>query len=200
MFIYKIKNYKITKLKAIGFTLIEMLVTLGIITALSSMVLVYSRKGESVSNLIREGDHMAFELRRAQNQAMMTLQQDSGSDEKICGWGIYIEEGILTDVPQKQFLLFKDLCEEGTSKGNEKYDPDSNEKVETISLLKGVEIFKSNISSITFIPPEPRVKFSPDFGDGNAYIEIRLKNQPETYYRIEVSEVGQISQNKFLKN
>lgn len=176
---------KMIKFKSRGFTLIEMLVTLGIITALSSMILVYSRKSENISNLIREGDHIAFELRRVQNQAMLMLQQDSGS-EKVCGWGIYID----TNTPE-QFLLFKDLCEEGTSKGDERYN--DGEKVETISLLRKVEIFESNISSITFIPPEPRVKFEPDLGNGNAYIRIQLKNQPGTYYEIQVSEAGQIS-------
>ena len=181
---FKIKNLKFPS----GFTLIEMLVTLGIITALSSMILVYSRKSESVSNLIRESNHIAFGLRRAQNQAMMMLQQDSGSDEKICGWGIYID----INTPE-QFLLFKDLCEEGTSKGNEKYDSDLGEEVELFSLLKGVEISRSNVSSITFIPPEPRVKFDSDLGNDNAYIEIQLKNQQGAFYRIEVSKEGQIS-------
>jgi prepilin-type N-terminal cleavage/methylation domain-containing protein len=177
---------KMAKFKRKGFTLIEMLVTLGIITALSAMILVYSRKSESVSNLIREGNHIAFEIRRAQNQAMLMLQQDSGS-EKICGWGIYID----TNTPE-QFLLFKDLCEEGTSKGNEKYN--DGEEVEIISLLKRVEIFYSNVSSITFIPPEPRVKFEPNLDDGdNASIQIQLKNQPGTYYEIQVSKAGQIS-------
>jgi len=176
------------KFKSRGFTLIEMLVTLGIITALSVMILVYSRKSESVSNLIREGDHIAFEIRRAQNQAMLMLQQDSGG-EKICGWGIYIDQA---NLPQEKFFLFADLCEEGTSKGDEKYN--DGEKVETISLLKRVEIFYSNVSSITFIPPEPRVKFEPNLDDGdNASIQIQLKNQPGRYYEIQVSEAGQIS-------
>ena len=164
-----------------------MLVTLGIITALSAMILVYSRKSETVSNLIREGDHMTFELRRAQNQAMLVLQQDSDS-EKICGWGIYIDQ---TNLPQGQFLLFADLCLPDQSSGNGRYDDE--EEVETITLLKGIEIFESNISSITFIPPEPRVKFEPNLGDGiNANIKIQLTNQPETYYEIQVSEAGQI--------
>jgi len=178
---------KIAKLKSKAFTLIEMLVTLGIIMALSSMILVYSRKSETVSNLIREGDHVAFELRRAQSQAMLVLQQGSGS-EQICGWGIYLDQ---TNLPQEQFLLFADLCLPDQSIGNEKYDLD--EEVEIISLLRGVEIFESNISSITFIPPEPRIKFDPDLSDGiNASIKIQLKNQPGAYYEIQISEAGQI--------
>jgi len=179
----KIKNLKFFS----GFTLIEMLVTLGIITALSAMVLGYSRKSETTTYLVREGNHIVFELRRAQNQAMLMLQQNSES-EKVCGWGIHIDQ---VNLPQEQFFLFADLCLTGGSKGNEKYD--SGEEVETISLLKGVEIFQSNIASVLFIPPEPRVEFEPNLPDrDNANIQIRLKNQPERYYEIEVSKMGQI--------
>jgi prepilin-type N-terminal cleavage/methylation domain-containing protein len=179
---------KITKIKSKAFTLIEMLVTLGIVTALSTMVLVYSRKSETVSNLIREGDHMAFELRRVQNQAMLVLQQDFGGDEKVCGWGIYIDQA---HIPQDKFLLFADLCLQNQSEGNGKYD--DGEESESISLLNGIEISESNISSILFIPPEPQVKFDPDIGSDSAYIKIQLKNHLETYYEIQVSEAGQIS-------
>ena len=181
---FKIKNLKFSS----GFTLIEMLVTLGIITALSSMILVYSRKSETISNLIREGDHIVFELRRAQSQAMLVLQQDFSDEKQICGWGIYIDQ---TNLPQEQFLLFSDLCLPHQSIGNKKYD--SDEEAETISVLRGVEIFESNISSVVFIPPEPRIKFDPNLGDGtNANIKIQLKNQPGVYYEIQISEAGQI--------
>jgi len=179
----KTKNLKFS----LGFTLIEMLVTLGIITAFSAMVLGYSRKSETTTYLVREGDRIVFELRRAQNQAMLMLQQNP-EGKKVCGWGIYIDRA---NLPQEQFFLFADLCLTGGSKGNEKYD--SDEEVETISLLKGVEIFQSNIASVLFIPPEPRVKFEPNLSGGeNANIQIRLKNQPERYYEIQVSEAGQI--------
>ena len=176
-----------SKFKSRGFTLIEMLVTLGIITALSAMVLGYSRKSETTAHLVREGNRTVFELRKAQNQAMLMLQQDSGSEE-VCGWGIYIDQA---NLPQEQFLLFTDLCLIGESKGNNRYDDE--EEVEIISLLKGVEIFESNVFSITFIPPEPMIKFYPNIDSGtNANIKIRLKNQPGTYYEIQVSEAGQI--------
>ena len=79
----------------------------------------------------------------------------------------------------------------GESSGNDKYD--NGEESELVSLLNGIEIFESNISSITFIPPEPQVKFDPDIGNNNAYIKIQLKNKPGAYYEIQVSEAGQIS-------
>ena len=180
----KIKNLKFSP----GFTLIEMLVTLGIVAAMSAMVLGYSRKSETTTYLVREGNRIVFELRRAQNQAMLMLERDSGS-EKVCGWGIYIDPSDLPHV--EQFFLFADLCLTGESKGNEKYN--TNEEVEKNTLLKGVEIFYSNVSSVTFIPPEPRIKFNPDIGDGtDAKIRIQLKNQPETYCEIQVSQTGQI--------
>lgn len=179
---FKIKNLKFS----LGFTLIEMLVTLGIITALSAMILGYSRQSEKTTYLVREGNRIVFELRRAQSQAMLMLQHDFGEDKKVCAWGIYIGPA-----PQEQFLLFADLCEAGESNGNGRYD--DGEKVEKISLLKSVEIFESNISSIVFIPPEPKIKFDPDLGGGtNAYIKIQLKNRPGAYYEIQISEVGQI--------
>jgi len=177
----KIKNLKFSS----GFTLIEMLVTLAIVTALSAMVLGYSRKSETTTYLAREGSRIVFELRRAQSQAMLMLQRDSES-EKVCGWGIYIDQ---TNLPQEQFFLFADLCETDESNGNGKYDGDE-EKTETISLLKGVEIFYSDASSIVFIPPEPRIEFDPNMD--NAKIQIQLKNRPGTYYEIRISEMGQI--------
>jgi len=178
--------------KSKAFTLIEMMVTLGIITALSVMILAYSRKSESITYLVREGDHIVFELRRVQGLSMLVLQQDSGGEKQICGWGIYIDQA---NLPQEQFLLFSDLCTgttpSGESIGNGRYD--DGEEAETIPVLRRVEIFESNISSIVFIPPEPRVKFYPDLGDGaNANIKIQLKNQPGVYYEIQVSEAGQI--------
>ena len=171
-----------------------MLVTLGIITALSTMVLVYSRKSETVSNLIREGDHIAFELRRVQNQAMLVLQQDFAGDEKVCGWGIYIDKELYeASIPQDKFLLFADLCLQDQSVGDGKYG--DGEESESVSLLNGIEISESNVSSILFIPPEPQVKFDPpNLGDEtNANIKIQLKSKPGTYYEIQVSEAGQIS-------
>lgn len=166
-----------------GFTIIEMMVTLSIVTLLAVMVLAYSRQSERLTNLIRDSDKMVYELRRAQNLAMLTLQRSP--IQPICGWGIYINKEVL---PQTQYILFSDFCDSGTP---EKYD--SGEEFEIVNVLKGVQITDVNISSITFVPPEPQTKFYPYLGeDENAFIKMCLETKLDVCYTIYVSSVGQI--------
>jgi len=173
-----------------GFTIIEMLVTMGVLTLLTSMILVYSRQGESLSNLIRDSDRLVFNLNQVKNLSLLTLRQgDSVDSQNICGWGIHFDSG-------NSYKIFRDFCNSGTSN---QYD--SGEETETITLLKGVEIFKKNVDDIIFIPPEPRVKFinfmadDEEDDDTSAFIRMRLtgqdKNKP--YYRIRINLAGQIS-------
>lgn len=169
-----------------GFTLIEMMVTLSIVTLLAVMVLAYSRQNERVTNLIRDSDKMVYELRRAQNLAMLTLQRASSQPiQSICGWGIYINKDA---VPQTQYILFSDFCNSGTTK---QYD--LGEEFEIINVLKGVQITDVNISSITFVPPEPQTKFYPNLSEGeDASIKMCLETKSNMCYTIYVSLAGQI--------
>jgi hypothetical protein len=167
-----------------------MLVTLGIITLLSTMILAYSRQSESVSDLIREGNRIIFEIQKAKSSAMLTLKEDSTQEREICGWGIYIEKD---EMPQESFIVFTDFCSSGAGGlvGNGKYD--EGEKVETINLLKGIKIFETNISSVVFVPPEPKIKFEPSlFGSESAFIKIHLENKEDQYFEIKISPVGQV--------
>jgi prepilin-type N-terminal cleavage/methylation domain-containing protein len=174
------------KSKTRAFTIIEMLVTLSIITLLTTMVLVYSRQSEKVTNLIRDSDKMVYELRRAQNLAMLTLHPTTtvggSSSDNICGWGIYIDK---ENLPQTQYILFNDFCNTGT-----RGQYDSGEAVETINLLKGVAITDSNIKSIIFVPPEPQVKFDPS-SITEASITMCLENNPNCF-TIHITSAGQI--------
>jgi len=172
------------KRKSKAFTLIEMMVTLSIVTLLAVMVLVYSRQSERVTNLIRDSDKMVFELRRAQNLAMLTLQQ-SISSSPACGWGIYVDKNTL---PQTQYILFTDFCNLGT-----RGQYDSGEEFEIINVLKGVQIIDVNVSSITFVPPEPQTKFYLNLIEGeNASIKMCLETKSDACYTIYVSSAGQI--------
>ncbi|MBP8617651.1 MAG: hypothetical protein BWY48_00033 [Parcubacteria group bacterium ADurb.Bin305] len=171
-----------------GFTIIEMLVTITIITLLSTMILGYSRQAENTSLLTRMATRIVFELQGAQHSAMSTLSE---SGENICGWGVYFGE----DVPQTEIIIFKDLCNVVTKEGNYHYN--EGEAVEKISFLKGVELSYKNINSICYVPPEPRVVFFPALsGDNNqAVLILKLEGVDIPYYKITVSKSGQVYKN-----
>jgi hypothetical protein len=147
------------------------------------MVLAYSRQSESVTNLIRDSDKMVYELRRAQNSSMLTLQQNTSPTNPICRWGIYIDNN---NLPQTQYILFSDFCNLGTQG---QYD--LKEESEIINLLKGVVINSSKISSITFVPPEPQVKFDPP-SITEGLIEICLETDLSHCFTIHITSAGQI--------
>jgi len=187
-FKFKIKNLKFNE----GFTLIEMMITLSIVTLLTTMVLIYSRQSESVTNLIRDSDRLLFNLRQVQNSSMLTLQQSTGSSN-VCGWGIYINKDTL---PQAQYILFSDFCVSGSLEGNHRYDP-PNELSETVNLLKGVEIKFSDIKSVVFVPPEPQIKVSFDGVSSQTLsntvdITMCLEADSNNCFVIHITPAGQI--------
>jgi len=183
---FKIKNLKLND----GFTIIEMLVTLSIVTLLTTMVLVYSRQNESMTNLIRDSDRLVFNLHQMQNSSLLTLQPTAtsvGSPAKnICGWGINFNNA-------SSYTLFHDLCDPTTHKGNNKYD--SGEEYEPpVGLLRGVIIKHSDIQSIVFVPPNPTI-----YTDGASdslitteTITVCLAVNQNTCFVISINPAGQI--------
>lgn len=148
----------------VGFTIIEMLVTLSIVMLLSLMVINYSRRAESLTNLIRESERIIFNIKLAQSSAMLTLGTSEG--QNICGWGVYFDKN------NNRYILFKDLCP-----GNQQYDGEA-EKVDNIQLLSNINISDINFNSIVFIPPDPKIIPDPKnlFSTQNAQVKICLAN------------------------
>ena len=166
--------------KSKAFTLIEMMVTLGIISVLTVMVIGYSRQSESQTNLLRESERLVYKLHEVQNSALQTLQENGSA--KVCGWGLHLN----SSESNTSYFLFTDSC----SGQRRKYD-EGDQKIETINILRGVEIKNSNVSDIVFEPPEPKVFFYPLVDI--AQIELGLVNQTTGYYEVEVTKAGQIS-------
>lgn len=167
-----------------AFTFVEMMVSIGIITLLTIMVLAYNRRAETITALARSANKIVFELQRIQNQAMLVYQGKS-SEEKICGWGIYFSDS--TSV-----IVFSDFCtEENNTKGDKRYE--ENEKKEIIPLVKQTKIVEANILSVVFVPPEPKVYFDPSERT-EAIIKIKLEHQLSDfpYYKVIISKNGQI--------
>ncbi|MGB9680586.1 MAG: pilus assembly FimT family protein [Minisyncoccia bacterium] len=179
MFVLKRKKFQIR-----GFTFVEMMVSIGIITLLTVMVLAYNRRAETITALARSANKLVFELQRIQNQAMLVYQGNI-KEEKICGWGMYFNSPTST-------IAFKDFCtEDNQGEGDKKYE--ENEKEAIIPLVKQTEIIETNIQSVVFVPPEPKVYFYPqEISQG--VIKIRLENQltEYPYYEIIIGKNGQI--------
>jgi len=178
--------------KGAGFTLVEMMVSIGIITLLSIMILSYNRRAETITALTRSANKLVFELQRIQNEAMLVYQTGE-EKEKICGWGIYIPP----DFHQRKIISFADLCKDNETKGDTLYS--EGETKEEIPLVKQTEIFDSNIESVVFVPPEPRIYFNPQ-NINKAIIKLKLENQQSKYpyYEIIISKSGQVYKKQIL--
>jgi len=175
--------------KTKGFTIIEMMVTLSIITLLTVMVLAYSRQSESLTNLIRDSDRLLFKLRQVQSSSMLTLQK-SDTSNSICGWGISFDSTV-----NNSYILFHDFCNPSINQGDNIYE--SGEEYETVNLLKGVVITKSDIASIVFVPPEPKIKISFDGASSQTLnttvnIQMCLEANLPNCFTIHITPAGQI--------
>lgn len=137
--------------KSIGFTLIEMLLTLAILTLLAGLVLGYSRSSEKTNTLKRMADKLVSDLRRCQSLAL--------SSEGGTGWGIYINS-------QTSYQIFRD------KNNNHNFDNDDNDEIiSTENLETGIQFEDSNIStSILFFPPLAEVSVDGHDGRGTSIV------------------------------
>src|SRR3989344_8930515 len=168
------------EMKKKGFTLIEILVVIGIMIFMTALVLPNWRRGNQELAIDRALHQVAQDITRAEESALRAqfFQCQTGS---IKGYGVYWDR---TEMPDS-YLVFADC------NGNEQYDI-SDTTVETIEIENGISI--SSLSpdpffSIVFTPPEPRVAIKP--GDpSQAQIILTLDSEPGTMRTITVTSRG----------
>jgi len=177
------KNYR-SKSKA--FTLIEMLVTISIITLLTTMVISYSHVGQSINNLRRAAEQLMTDLKRAQSLSMLSF----GPAAEYKGWGIEInEEG------NGYSLIYK------TDDGFETESSTSFRK--NIYIIDGeVDNEERNEKSLgkkfLFIPPEPTAVYiesgsiEEEDVKSNQVIILQLSAPDSPQYKVIISSTGMI--------
>jgi len=145
-----------------GFSLIELLVTMGIITMLSSISLSYSRIGENQLILAKEEARVFNFLIRAKVLSIETFGE-SGSP---CGYGVHFEGD--------SAILFKE-----TSPTNDpqcadiNYAYDSAEKFDQLRLDSAVSFSYLGFHDLVFIPPQPLAVIDADPNKTEASIRIK---------------------------
>lgn len=151
-----------------GFTLLELITIVAIITTLSLIVLTNYRQGERQFALQRSAHKLGQDIRAAQEMAM------SGQECQICsppvvpaGYGIWIETGNPTYCENHEPICYRLYADtDPDPDGNQFYTP-ADTIIETITLESGVII--QGISTlpdkvgINFSPPDPiiSIRFPP---------------------------------------
>jgi len=162
-----------------GYTLIEILVVIGIITLLTSITILYGRTSEEQLNLFRAQAELVGVLNRAKS---LSLQIFYKGGERTCAYGVHLANN-------NSYFLFKDLSNNCL---NSNYYYDTNdEKFENDHLLpSNLEFGSLNVKDIVFVPPDPKTYFYPS--STLASIPIQNKSGTATVY-VEVNQGGQIS-------
>jgi prepilin-type N-terminal cleavage/methylation domain-containing protein len=169
-----------------GFTLVEMLVVIIIITILSSLFVVNYKNIQNQLALERAAFGLANDIRRAQERAMSAGAEPECTNPNFkYKYGVYIESGT------NQYRLFADCNDNG------KYQPADVDYIVNLVDFKEVEIPPDPINSfkkisIVFAPPDPVVSFSKDPlpDPEEVSIIIRVNNDNTKIKTVTVNKAG----------
>ncbi|MFH1582249.1 MAG: prepilin-type N-terminal cleavage/methylation domain-containing protein [bacterium] len=180
-----------------GFTLIELVVVIAIISILSTVFLTNYRGGDSEFSLKRSAHKLAQDIRSIQEKSIATKEFKG---EFQGGFGIYLTEG------SNQYVLFVDCNGDGIYNGSLLSCSDCTggscienrytEEIETLSFEEGVSV--STISSsggnffVVFNPPDPTVTFTPDDTEVSINLQAQVAGSPKNK-TVKLNKAGLIS-------
>ncbi len=170
-----------------GFTLIEMLIVLGVTILLSGLLIIYSRESEDFSLILRTRTQVISDINRAKNLAINS--QTVENNQPTCGYGIYF------NTSNNSYIIFADLssnCEKSTHIRNSADTKD----IETIPLPSKIVLSKSDIQQVFFLPPDPTVYFEPPISDNGtnpqAKITFNKASDNEIAFQIFINPIGRV--------
>lgn len=163
-----------------GFTIIEMLVIIGIMTVLSGLLILYSRTGEMTSTLIREIAKISSNINRARNMAITTSDWNG---QRVCGYGVFFNKA------ENKYIIFTDLSADCQSSLHLR-PQDQSADVETIPVTAPLTISQTDIDQVFFLPPDPTVYFEPDVSNE---VEIKIQTPSGTEMGVKLNKTGQVS-------
>jgi len=159
-----------------GFTLIEMLAVLAIITVITGIVIFNVGTERQNSALLRSAQNLSLNLRRAQAYALSSKKFMTDIDVPW-GWGVHFFGAGSTN-----YVIFAD-------RDNNKIRTDSSEDLETVNFENGISLGSSNINDVVFAPPEPTTVFTPN----QTVASVVLINKNSVTRVITINKTGFIS-------
>lgn len=163
-----------------GFTIIEMLVILGVMSVLSGLLILYSRTGEMTSVLIREAAKLSTNINRAKN---MAITNTDWQGQRVCGYGVYF------DSAENQYIIFTEISNKCESADHLRL-ADGSLDVEIIPITDPLIISHSDITQVFFLPPDPTIYFEP--ANLNE-VQIEIETPNDASMGIKINTAGQIT-------
>lgn len=169
-----------------GFTLIELIVSISIITLITGAFLTNYHSTNKRSELINSAQKMVSDIRLAQQFSLSTKQFNGAAPKG--GWGAYFNKAT-----PSSYIIFADNNEPG---GDQNYD--AGEEFRTVSLPAGISLNsikdkdgnELNTVAIVFLPPDPATYIA---GVMNNKARIALKeNAGSSVKTVEVNFLGLI--------
>ncbi|MEE8131747.1 MAG: prepilin-type N-terminal cleavage/methylation domain-containing protein [Candidatus Paceibacterota bacterium] len=168
-----------------GFTIIELLVVIGIITLLSTMAILYSHTGERQIILFQEQIKILNALSRAKSLTINTFIQS----DVPCGFGVHFDES------NNSFRIFRELAiQPDCLDADFQYSGASEDfLVPEVFNLNPVITFDSLVvDDIIFYPPAPSVAILPGFQE-EAIIGLKIIGSTQPPVIIKVNKEGMIT-------
>jgi prepilin-type N-terminal cleavage/methylation domain-containing protein len=174
--------FKILKTDNYGFTLLELVISLFIITLMISAFLANYNGGRSSSNLSLAAQQMVSDIRSAQNKALGTASY-SGTPP-VGGWGVHLDT-----TNKNSYIIFADV------NGDKKYNNSPDEALisgggQTINFPSDVQIdsFSSNKTGylsptsldLIFLPPDPITTINLNSGSATSSVAQVILKQTGT--------------------
>jgi len=164
-----------------GFTLIETLVVVGVLTLMTSLLVLYNRTGERQIILLREKARLIGTIFRAKSLTLNTFIED----EPACGYGVHTSQG--------EYFIYRDKAI--ACRTSDHVYTDTTDEIVAGTLVRldaGLRFGGGTVTDMVFVPPDPKVFLNgrQGFTEGEIILEGVDGKSSVT---IQVNNAGQIS-------
>jgi prepilin-type N-terminal cleavage/methylation domain-containing protein len=169
-----------------GFTLIEVLIVVSIMSLLTGFLIVYTRGSENQIKILKDKAAFFGALYRARSLSLRTIQ----TIPPECGYGVYV-------LNERQYVVWRDTATKADcSDANKMYDSGAEnfESVITLSSSLKFDNFGAGdfMRSVLFIPPDPTLVTDPEIVAGGNLKAIISTLDRSSSSEVRINRYGQI--------
>jgi prepilin-type N-terminal cleavage/methylation domain-containing protein len=180
-----------------GFGLVELMVSISIMTLVSTVILVKNRSFNNALLLRNQAYEIAFSLRQAQLLAVSSTREAGALSNQF---GLHFN---ISGTQSDKYRLFRDDSNLSTNIG--RYDGGDvnigtlgllDSRFEIVSITNGSGTSLGNELSVTFIRPNFDALFKSAAGgyfSGPVYLNVAAKESPTATRSVEITSTGQVS-------